>query len=520
VKEATQNGDIIRPEWIKYAPYNNIVDGTSRVAPALQVPDHYITKHGRKWFERWEQLCEYKAQYGNCLVSMAATTAKNCDDDEATRLRQLASWVSVQRTQYALRQTGGKSSMTNERITALESIGFNWKVHNSTAGESKQQRKWNARFRELMVYRRENGDCNVPMRYGHNPRLGYWVHNQRKEFRDYIRDIKDNFITEEKIMDLDSIGFDWYAVDPDAVAGDRVISRNSRWDQRWNDLLAYKNQYGDCNVPTQYRENSQLGNWVCSLRREYKRYASGQKCRLTAEQIQALDQIGFVWSIRAANLSWEQRFADLCAYRAEHGHCNVPRSYGALGLWVNNQRREYRTSTMTQERVCKLESTGFSWNHHTDQWEKRYGELVEYKRQNGGSCNVPQRFEQNPQLGAWVNHQRREYRKFIDGEESQMNHERISRLEAIRFQWSHFVPVSWERRYEDLANYKAEHGDCNVPRNFESDPVLARWVNEQRRAYKKRQNGQKSQMNKHRIDKLEDLGFLWQVRRSASTTSR
>ena len=179
----------------------------------------------------------YKAKYGNCLVSMAAITAGNCDDDdEAMRLRQLASWVSMQRTQYALHHTGGKSSMTNERITALESIGFNWKVHNSTADESKQQKKWNARFRELMVYRRENGDCNVPMRYGHNPRLGHWVHNQRKEFRDYIHDIKDSFIMEEKIMDLDSIGFDWYAVDLDAVADDRIISR---WNQRWNDLLAY-----------------------------------------------------------------------------------------------------------------------------------------------------------------------------------------------------------------------------------------------------------------------------------------
>lgn len=96
----------------------------------------------------------------------------------------------------------------------------------------------------------------------------------------------------------------------------------------------------------------------------------------------------------------------------------------------------------------------------------------------------------------------------MDGKESQMNHERISRLGAIRFQWSNFVPVSWQRRYDDLTTYKAEHRDCNVLRNFEGDPILARWVNEQRRAYKQRQNGQKSQMNKQRIDALENLGFL------------
>ena len=515
----------IRPEWIKYAPYNNIADGTSRVSPALQVPDHYITKYGRKWFERWEQLRAYMARYGDCLVPMVAveddkefiegSTMIKTSGKATMRLKQLALWVSVQRTQYALRLTGGKSSMTNERIDALESIGFNWRVYNSTSCELKQQKKWNARFRELMAYRRENGNCNVPMRYGHNPRLGYWVYNQRKEFRDYIRDFKESFITEEQIMDLDSIGFDWYAIDLNALAGDNKISR---WNQRLNELLAYKNQYGDCDVPTQFDKNPQLGNWVSGLRREYKRRQTG-KCRITAEQIQALEKNGFVWSIGAGKISWKQRFEDLCAYRADNGHCNVPRSHGALGNFVVKQRQEYRNSTLTQERVRKLESIGFSWNHNNDQWQEQYADLVEYKRQNGSS-NAPQRYRKNPRLGAWVNHQRREYRKFINGQTSQINEERVSQLEAIGFQWSHFVPVPWERRYDDLIAYKAEYGDCNVPRNFKSDPVLARWVNEQRRAYSKFQNKQKSQMNQQRIDALENIGFVWHRRRSSNKTSK
>lgn len=59
---------------------------------------------------------------------------------------------------------------------------------------------------------------------------------------------------------------------------------------------------------------------------------------------------------------------------------------------------------------------------------------------------------------------------------------------------------AWNARCRELEAYKAEHGDCNVPRRHES---LGSWVNTQRSA---RTN---KKLSEERIQKLNDLGFDW-----------
>ena len=59
---------------------------------------------------------------------------------------------------------------------------------------------------------------------------------------------------------------------------------------------------------------------------------------------------------------------------------------------------------------------------HVD-WEERFNELKAY-RENYGNCNVPQNYEENKQLGKWVNRQRTQHKKFQKGEKSSMTKER------------------------------------------------------------------------------------------------
>lgn len=47
-------------------------------------------------------------------------------------------------------------------------------------------------------------------------------------------------------------------------------------------------------------------------------------------------------------------------------------------------------------------------------------ELEDYRRENG-HCLVPKRYEGNPSLGNWVNKQRQNYRKLLNGEKTSMN---------------------------------------------------------------------------------------------------
>ena len=70
-------------------------------------------------------------------------------------------------------------------------------------------------------------------------------------------------------------------------------------------------------------------------------------------------------------------------------------------------------------------------------WDTKFNELVAYKDMHGGSCNVPFRYAENPQLGNWVSTQRKQYKKFQqDPSTSQMTQERIERLESIGFEWN------------------------------------------------------------------------------------
>ena len=89
--------------------------------------------------------------------------------------------------------------MTDERIAKLEKIGFVWDANEAA---------WTTRFVELVAYKQEHGDCNVPRNYGPNEQLGRWVFTQRYHYQRWNKGKKAN-ITEARIAKLDAIEFEW-----------------------------------------------------------------------------------------------------------------------------------------------------------------------------------------------------------------------------------------------------------------------------------------------------------------------
>eukprot|EP00592_Proboscia_alata_P003211 CAMPEP_0194376302 /NCGR_PEP_ID=MMETSP0174-20130528/24719_1 /TAXON_ID=216777 /ORGANISM="Proboscia alata, Strain PI-D3" /LENGTH=618 /DNA_ID=CAMNT_0039156891 /DNA_START=176 /DNA_END=2032 /DNA_ORIENTATION=- len=70
------------------------------------------------WNLKYEELKKYKAEHGDCL---APTKYK--------KNPALGRWVSTQRADYKLFQTGDSStSMTKERVDLLEQLGFVWRL--------------------------------------------------------------------------------------------------------------------------------------------------------------------------------------------------------------------------------------------------------------------------------------------------------------------------------------------------------------------------------------------------------
>ena len=64
----------------------------------------------------------------------------------------------------------------------------------------------------------------------------------------------------------------------------------------------------------------------------------------------------------------------------------------------------------------------------------------------------------------------------------------------------------WQDRYDQLKQYKAKHGNCNVSSHDRINENLGLWVMSQRSAYKN------SKLSKERIEKLRSIGFQWCLR--------
>jgi hypothetical protein len=75
----------------------------------------YRALNSGQWFKKLQELAQYKIEFGDCLVPY------KCSGHES-----LALWVRRQRCQYKFREEGKKSNLTDERIRALEELGFVW----------------------------------------------------------------------------------------------------------------------------------------------------------------------------------------------------------------------------------------------------------------------------------------------------------------------------------------------------------------------------------------------------------
>jgi hypothetical protein len=151
-------------------------------------PRRFRPYQAEQWTEKFEELCEFRKVNGHAAVPH--TYKEN---------PSLARWVKRQRYQYKLKNEGKQSTMTDERVDALEKIGFVWDSHGAA---------WHERLSELRDYRTTTGHCNVPSNYPSNPQLATWVKCQRRQYK-LFWDGKTSNMTLERIAELEKIGFEW-----------------------------------------------------------------------------------------------------------------------------------------------------------------------------------------------------------------------------------------------------------------------------------------------------------------------
>jgi predicted helicase len=97
---------------------------------------------------------------------------------------------------------------------------------------------WDIWMGKLKMFKERFGHCNVNARWSEDRSLGIWVLKQR-------RLKKKGLLNDQRIRDLDQLGFSWCAKEKDILLGK---------------LKAFKERFGHCNVPYRWSEDPKLGS--------------------------------------------------------------------------------------------------------------------------------------------------------------------------------------------------------------------------------------------------------------------
>lgn len=367
---------------------------------------------------------------------------------------RLGQWASVQRSLYA------RSALSADRTAALERLpGWVWDVL------ADQWRTWMGFMHKFVA---EHGHANVPFPYevnGYN--LRGWVATQRG-----LR--KHGKLSEARVRELEGLpGWVWDAVDDywtrhfqglakyaqrtgharpparyvdgdglklgqwtavqrryrDAMSAERAAMlealrewswspKTDGWQRAYEALTVFVEREGHARVPKSHEENGvHLGQWISQQR--------SRRDALTDEQRERLVSLdGWTWDARAD--TWNRKLELLRQFHRREGHALVPQGHVEggvkLGTWVLEQRNtEARISDV---RRALLESIpDWSWDPHSDSWERGYAALVSFAELTG-HAKVPRGLVvRDFNLGGWVAEQRSCHTRIAD--------ERRQRLEEL-----------------------------------------------------------------------------------------
>ncbi len=361
----------------------------------------------------------------------------------------------------------------------------------------------------LQAFHEKHGHCRVPRRATwpeDDPQgvaLGNWVQNLRQSR-------KAGTLSADKVAALDALGFVW-----DVLAEEFNAKRDM--------LQAFHEKHGHCRVPdraTWPEDDPQgypLGRAVAGFRKSRK---AGT---LSADQVAALDDLGFVWDPLAEE--FEEKRGMLQAFHEKHGHCRVPRNATwpeddpqgvALGRWVVSLRQSRKAGTLSADRVAALDDLGFVWDPLAEEFEEKRGMLQAFHEKHG-HCRVPDRAtwpEDDPQgypLGRAVAGFRKSRKA------GTLSADQVAALDDLGFVWDPLAEEFEEKRGM-LQAFHEKHGHCRVPDRAtwqEDDPQgypLGRAVAEFRKSRKA------GTLSADQVAALDDLGFVWDAKNTPTPT--
>ena len=321
-------------------------------------------------------------------------------------------------------------------------------------------------------------------------------------------------MTPDRARALEALGFVWFQRD--------LVD----WYSRLEDLKQYKQQYGDCLVPNKYAENPPLGTWVMHQRAQYRKLREGKPSPMTEERVEALESIGFVWSISkiTASADWkaQQEDTDAICVSSIKG-CKSPTTDDdneskqiVSSVVVERASGRLSSTHLPPKSICTLRKSSETFattSKKTIRSELKIAEL------DTGKCVGREEICEDSAVEVEV----RDSVRLSSSDEHPTDSEDDvddDYMLAVEQRNSHFrglsnyavrhgaitdraSPISnassssnsttalsgklsqtyddtWKVRFNDLVAYKEQYGDCLVPKKSASHPQLGIWVMNQR----------------------------------------
>jgi len=305
---------------------------------------------------------------------------------------ELLDWVVDQQQQYHALKKDYNTSLTEERIKTLESLGFDW-------GES--------------------------------------VQDSDKED---LNQVDENSIASSKSSSSSSLSKEDSALDQDRLyestdeSSDEQslstnIEKNCSWDDLFEKLKDYVKKHKNFVIFCKNDELIQLNDWVNEQRFQYAKWNQGERSCLTPQKREKLNSISFPWDPFNAKIPVvTQNKSPVVTKRM--------RSPVVTPVVTKNTRPSMGIkkvkSPIKSKDIQDVKKARNSNNFNQQSWDLRYMQLVQHVKEHN-LFKVSKK--SNSKLYNWIKKQKQNQQASKSGKQNCMTEERQRKLDAISFPW-------------------------------------------------------------------------------------
>ncbi len=437
-----------------------------------------------KELNAWRRLLPiYREIYGDDAASIIRVT------EDSVRRRRADQWADRQR------ESKKEGNLAAWKIRLLDEIGFDWE---QSSVVQRMHERWYANLDRLLALQAKHGKP-LPVKMAISSGLQTWMSRMRSYHAKGTLPPKVLKVFEEKGFEFDGVG-----------------ARKKRLEQHWQryfrKLLAYRERFGNAQVPVSFYEDRKLGMWLSQQRERMK---AGT---IDPDKRRALEELGIKprYSGRRghkrpiATSPWLRNFRQLEKIAASRPDGKIPDEIELehrYRYWLRRQYKAFAKGILEKWQVEGLRGIGFDpaevpevpaikrINQH--RWETNLKHIREFVAEHG-HISVPKKPENQPLL-SFLARVRAMNRR---GELTEQQQKELA--DAGMVMDPTMIPsYSWYVQYKNLCAYHAERGTCTVPRREPPFIQLYDFVAQQK------QRGRTGKLTPEHIRLLDLLDFPW-----------